>query len=368
MSSVKGMQIHARKGDELLEKLLSQDPAYGGRQAAIYGAVGSGKTTLLLWLAQVLQARGEWIIWRGRDTDGWHMLPNWKQRVKLLVHEKDEVHVYKVPYGGTTATEITKSLNIEKYSTPEDLLTKLEQDKINIVYEPTFYQITQELATYILARTNIRIPSWQMKEAKGIYFWFELFEKLITRKDRRWITIIVDEADDLIPANPQGLQWRLQEWVKNSVKDFRKNLITLILAVHNAEDCDHRVIRKLPIRIYLQGARVDKDSLMTDKTITQRLNPGEAKIEWRGFGYGGFKFPPLERRDYAIIVEKKWTGELPKFEEDKRTAGSIIQELREIAEEEGIEEALERAWELVQEGVITKRYYYQIRKALREES
>ncbi|MCD6131178.1 MAG: hypothetical protein J7J61_03625 [Candidatus Hydrothermae bacterium] len=363
---IKSMQMHAAKGHELIEKLLNQDVNYGGRQCLILGTVGSGKTTLMLWLAQILRERGEWCIWRGRDVDGYHMLPDWGKKVKILHHEKDEIHIYKVKVGSTEYGEITDYLKIEKYSCVEDLIQKLEQDKINVIYEPSFWQISEDLAIYILQKTGIRISPWQLREMKGCYFWFEFFEKLLTRKDRRWVSVFVDEADDLIPQNPNGLQWKLQEWVKNSVKDFRKSLISLFLAVHNAEDCDYRIIRKVPIRIYLQGARPLGDSLMTDKNIGLKLNLEEGKIEWKGYGYGGFKYSALKQRDYVIIVDKIWRGQPPTLEIDRRKSRSIIQEVREIAEREGIEEAMKHAEKLWRDGEITRRYFYEIRKKLME--
>ena len=229
MGTITGRAMFARKGEELLSKLLTQDPQYGGRLALITAPQGAGKTTLMLRFAESLMKR-EYVIWRGRDLAQFYRLPNWQRRVKIFAHKHDNVTFYKLKHGSEDAEEL--KLHIVKFETPDDILHQMEKEKMNVVFEPSFYQITEELALEVLRRSGLRIAKKQLKEMKSAYFWFEFLYRLLERPDRRWISVLIDEIDDTFPETPTGLQWKLQAWVKDIAKDLRKAFITLIGSTH----------------------------------------------------------------------------------------------------------------------------------------
>jgi len=362
--SLKGKHKFARTGAELLEKLLTQDPSFGGRLALITGPQGAGKTTLMLKLAEKLIGK-EYVTWRGRDLAQFHRLPNWKSRVKIFVHEHDEVTFLKLPHSGEEGEVIT--LPVVKYNTPEDIIKSVEKDKLNVVFEPSFYRISEELALEVLRRSGLKISKKQLNEMKSAYFWFEFLFRLLERPDRRWFTVMIDEIDDTFPETPTGLQWKLQAWVKDITKDLRKAFISLIGSTHTNTHVDWRIRSKMQARIYLQGAQLEDDTLMKDKTAPLKLKPGEALIEWYGIGYGAFKFSSLPPRDYDLLVKKKWYGPMPKLEEDRRRDGSIAQKIKEIAETEGVEKAIQVLNELKQTGEITPQWAWALKKKLLRE-
>lgn len=299
-------------GQQHLKNFFVRDPEQGGRLALITGVQGSGKTTLMLIIAKKLFEK-EYIVWRGRDLAQWHRFHDYWKNVVLFVHKNDEIEILKLPYNGGSAT-VVDDVKIIRYETPDEIIRRLRKTKINVVYEPSFYRITDELAYEILARCNLYISPERRKMMKSSYFWFEFFFRLLRRPDRRWISVFLDEVDDIMPETPKGLQWTLQEWMKDTTKDLRKAFVSVNASTHILTNVDWRIRSKFQIRIYLKGAQIEKGSLIRNKSITQRLQPGMALIEWGT--YGMFTFRPLPPVDYDFLVRKKWTGELPKLTED----------------------------------------------------
>ena len=355
--------MFARKGEELLNKLLSQDPQFGGRLVLITAPQGAGKTTLMIRLAEALVGK-EYVIWRGRDLAQFHRFPDWRKRVKIFVHKHDEVRFYKLKHGSEEAEEV--KLNVTKCEKPEDILKQLEKGKLNVVFEPSFYRISQELALEVLRRSGLRISKKQLAEMKSAYFWFELLYRLLLRPDRRWMSVLIDEIDDTFPETPTGLQWKLQAWVKDISKDLRKAFITLIGSTHTNTHVDWRIRSKMQARIYLAGAQLEEDTLIGDKNATLKLPQGRAIIEWYGLGYGGFEFSKLPERDYDLLVRKTWTGPMPELEQGGRRRGAA-QEVREIAREQGVEAAIKFIEDLKARGEVSRTWAWELKKKIKAE-
>lgn len=298
LSLMSGTGRAAQIGAELLNKLEERNPGRGGRLVMITGEQGAGKTSLMGRLA--LRFRGkEYVIWRGRFLAQWHKFPNWEKNVQILVHEGDEVEFLKMPCEGPA--EVI-DVPVVRYKDAKDALQKLRKDKINVIYEPASYKISQELAQDVKERTGRVIPPEKLEEDRPVYFWFELLYSLLTRDDREWYAVFIDEADDVFPEIAPGAQFALQDWVKDILKDLRKALISLVLSTHTVANVDWRIRTKIPAYIYLRGAQVRRGSKVKQGYISM-LDDGYAYIDW-GM-YGIFRFDYLPWPGYDIQVRKK---------------------------------------------------------------
>jgi len=298
LSLASGAQIAVQNGSELLVRLLERNPGRGGRLVMITGEQGAGKTSLMGKLA--LKFRGEeYVIWRGRFLAQWHKFPNWEKKVQILVHEDDEVEFLKIPYEGEA--EVI-DVPVVRYRNTKDAIRKLRKDKINVIYEPASYRISPELARDVKERTGRVIPPEKLEEERPVYFWFELLYCLLTRDDREWYAVFIDEADDIFPETAPGTQFALQDWVKDILKDLRKALISLVLSTHTVSNIDWRIRTKIPAYIYLRGAQVRKGSKVKQVYVSL-LDDGYAYIDWGRFGIFHFGFLPWP--GYDIQVRRK---------------------------------------------------------------
>ncbi|WP_144080594.1 hypothetical protein [Thermococcus paralvinellae] len=289
-------------GAELLNKFLSRRPERGGNVGIITGEQGSGKTTLKLLFAKFLISQMPDIcFWRGRFLAQWHRFPSWEEKVRILVHKDDNIEFLKLPYDGSPATKL-EIPDLVTYESAEDILRLARKDKLNVIYEPVSYRISEELVQDVKDRTGKIIPPDKLEEEKPAYFWFELLYRLLTRKDRRWYSVFIDEVDDIFPETPRGAQFILQDWVKDIIKDLRKGWVSLIMSTHTLKNVDWRIRTKIPTRIYLRGAEVEQGSIVR-KQVVLALRDGYAVIEWGRFG--GFRFKPLPPVDYDVLVDRK---------------------------------------------------------------
>ena len=318
---------------------------------------GLREETLLIHLATTLMGR-EYVIWRGRPVAQWHRIPQWEENVKLFFHSDDQPKIYKI------RGEHSEEINVKyyRYKTPKELLRKIEKDKINVVYEPREYSISPTLAEEIEKAIDYRVTKKERESRKSAYFWYELVYELIHRKDRRWIDLILDECDEIFPENPKGLQWKLQLWLKDNLKDARKAYVSVFGSTHSLGDVDWRIRNKFQAFIYLKGAKVSEKS-MVNKNLPLRLSPGTAIIDWGTFGI--FTYPPFPSPGYDVIVEVETRKRTKEENKHRKTRPKYPTEIiREIAEQEGYDAALKALYDMRIKEEISLRTFQRIRKEL----
>lgn len=349
-----GRRRFREKGLEFWDKITKRDYDEGALQILVLGSKGCGKTTLLAHLAYAGLENKDIVIWRGRSRDFWPRFD--PELVKVHVFELDEIHVWRIPYGSAQREEITDNYEVIKYKDLDELLEQLEPGGINVVYEPTWTQLSKEILTLAGLEDGSMYP--------GVFWWYDLFLRLSKRIDMRWVTLIIDEIDDIVPSGASGAQWRLIEVIQHALAEFREKLVSLYGSTHDPGHLDHRVLKKFSGFIYLKGAIVPKFSMMRYKTSTLGLEKGKGTIEIIGEGYGGFEFENIPRDGYGYAIEKIWRGSEPQGK-PKRKRG-ILQEMLEIAKQYGPKRALEELEELRRRGEISERYYYLVKRKIRE--
>lgn len=353
---VTGLENLVNFGELNAKRLFRHDPDNGGTLCIMTGEQGSGKTTLLIRLALTLMGK-EYVIWRGRSVAQWHKIPQWEENIKLFFHTNNNPKIYKLK--GEKSEEI--NVKYYRYKTPKDLLKKIEKNRINVVYEPKEYSISNALANEIEKAIDYRVTKKERESRKSAYFWYELMYELIRRKDRRWIALFLDECDEIFPENPKGLQWKLQLWLKDNLKDARKAYVSVFASTHALGDVDWRIRNKFQAFIYLKGAKVSEKS-MVNKSLPLRLTPGTGIIDWGTFGI--FTYKPIPSPGYDIVVEtetRKTEGEKKPKKTKPKYPAEII---REIAEQEGYDEALKALYEMRAKREISLRTFQRIRKKL----
>jgi len=153
----RGVKLSYKIGARLMEEITHHRPNSGGVSVVIAGSKGSGKTTLLLTLADSItcedplthKTEKETIIWRGRNMDSWNWLP--KERICVFIHARD---IRSVKFMDDIRRNIPKSElpEVERYTSFNHLLSRLRLGKINVVYEPSTYFISQNIKGRIRER------------------------------------------------------------------------------------------------------------------------------------------------------------------------------------------------------------------------
>lgn len=287
-----GLKKSYAQGVRLTNEITFHRVNQGGCTVVMYGSKGSGKTTLLLTLAQTIacenpdtkEAEKETVLWRGRSNDYWNWLP--KEMVRIFIHKSDfNRTIFK---DDELRVIPRKELPpMDSYTSIKDLYSKLRAGKINVIFEPSEYKITERIKKMVQRRGVVGDELFKTDDVDPVIFWFEFMSWLVNNKNPKFVSIIVDEADDLFPNSPSGGRWHLNLWAKDVMRDLRRRRISLYLACHGFQDLDARINSKLQYKLYMKGSVTPSRSLINHKAPVM-LDPGIYYIERDAWGVHGF--------------------------------------------------------------------------------
>jgi len=351
-----GQEYHREVGEKLLQEIFERDYNRGAKQVVILGAKGAGKTTLLMRFALRSLKLGDLVIWRGRFRDIWPRLK--PKDVILYFHELDNPRILRFKPYSDSSEDVTSEYKIKKYQGAKDLLQILECNKINVVYEPTYFLPTEDFRGRMGLNGDI---------IEGIGWWYEFLEAITKRPSAIWTTVAFDEIHDLAPSGTSGPLWKLIEKGQNFFSELRDRYVSFYGVTHDLSLIDFRIQRKFTWFIYLRGARPIKGTAMREKTLVNWLKEGEGIIESNDKGqYGKIGFDSLPPKRYVYLIEREWRGPVPKPKQRKRRSWGLKAELLEIAETEGVEKALEMLEELYREKKVSRAHYNRLKKEIQE--
>ena len=287
-----GVKRSYLQGVRLTEEISYHRPNSGGVTVGIYGSKGSGKTTYLLTLAQTICCENpftkseekETILWRGRSNDYWNWIP--KENVQLFIHKADfERAIFKDD--NLKIMERKDLPPMEAYISIRQLYSRLRAGKINVIYEPTTYTVSERIKKMVQKRGITGDELFKSNEVDPVIFWFELMDWLVHNKNPKFVSIIFDEADELFPSAPAGARWHLNLWAKDVIKDLRRRRISLFMACHGYQDLDGRIKPKIQYKVWMKGSVTMPESLVK-RQAPMMLEPGTYYIERDGWGMHSF--------------------------------------------------------------------------------
>lgn len=350
-----GQLIHKTKGFQILKYLMTRSEE-GGRVAMLTGAMGTGKSTLMVHFLRSALELDKYIIWRLRPSDSITYLPDWKNRVVLFKHEMTDIELYE--FGSFGRREVTDEIKIIDYRTATDVIENLKPHVVNLVADPEFIEIDPNFRMYILRKGKVVLPD-NIRFLEGYIFWYDLLFQLVEFSDGSWRSIFIDEIDDIAPAYSLGIQWRIINWFKDALKDFRKARMSLYATAHSYTDIDSRLVDKIPTWIFFSGAKVPKRSLV-NKTEPAYLEKGEVILEDAKIGFGRARFPPL-KTDSILVVKTSWKGEIP----DIYKLGFYVGQLVDTAYDGGISVAQKLLDAMISQKKIPHNLYPSLKELLR---
>ena len=349
-----GQGYHREIGENLLKEIFERDYNRGAKQITILGGKGVGKSTLLLRFALRSLEVGDMVIWRGRFRDIWTRLnPN---DVVLYFHELDNPRILRFKPHSDSSEDVTSEYKIKKYQDSKDLLQTLERDRLNVVYEPSYFLPSEDFRGRMGLNGDI---------IEGIGWWYEFLEVITKRPSAIWTTICFDEIHDLAPSGTSGPLWKLIEKGQSYFSELRDRYITFYGVTHDFSLIDFRIQRKFTWFIYLAGSHPVKGTAMREKTVVNWLKEGEGIIESIDKGqYGKIAFDPFPPKKYIYLIERVWNGPLPKPKQKKRRSWGLKAELLDIAKSEGVEKALKILEELYREKKVSQAHFYRLKGEL----
>ena len=184
----------------VLEKVLVPQRHIGGRLVFITGEQGSGKTTLMLNWAKICVGRGDVVLWRGLFSG--QAFKYYPGDIAVLLSAKYNYQPFRIglkEYEPLDWSDLgVKDVNVfEDFREIEDLAL---DGVLNVVY---------------MGRDD----------------WREFLTCLpIIRRYAFWLTIFIDEFENIAPHHPQGEMWKILNRLVDGLAEFRKRYINLVAA------------------------------------------------------------------------------------------------------------------------------------------
>jgi len=311
-----GKAVSTREGERLFSEVMYQTTDLGALTIAIYGSLGSGKSTLLRTLAETMRCRdpesGETqpmtIIWRCRDIDIWNSFN--KDITYLFIHKDDYPYVRFRTDRLRRLTE--KDLpKIITYSTNQDLLSKIVKGSINCIFEPQDYELTEYMID-VLTKKGANRRHLEDPVVDKSAWWIELCVWLLVNKGLDFITIILDEFDEMMPSGVGGVPWHLGYIFRDYLRVSRKMNISTIMCSHQIRDVNPAILSKILVNIYLKGAIAGGTLINPTAPVTMRRGLGYIERD----SWGIFEFSKLKMADKVITTFKQKPQKVISVEDD----------------------------------------------------
>ncbi len=210
---------------DFFESAFDDDPKYGGTQVMVYGAKGSGKSMLLsLWALKDLQ-KGHTVIWRSKDVDTWTIFTH-RAKVRVIVPYEG----YRISREDADGNEIPlENTEIVVCPRPDDAVACLNKGGINVICLETSTVDSESL-------------------------WWTVFARTLNHSRLGWITLCIDEINDIFESNPRGDLSQIHKKFKEAFATFRKKKIHVRASAHIYHDVNYEISYKFKYTVYLRGS------------------------------------------------------------------------------------------------------------------
>ena len=278
----------------LLDRLLKHAREQGGTLAFANGIQGSGKTTFMLLLALAAVRAGETVIWRGRRVDSWHAFPG---DVKLWADH--EVRLSRCGYEDDAEPQPWGDVPVHSFDGPADLVDRAERGCLNVVYaEDKRWKW-------------VKVKKGRGEEAEEFQlvptrFWGRLVHALANKPTTRWHQLFIDEAHEVWADRPEGDDYKHQGEVRDAFADFRKTFNSCVMASHEPDEVDYRILAKFQFRIYCRGAIPARRSAV-EPGLTRALSPGEAILD--SLYFAKVQYPKVPKPAFQVFVDPLTSAE-----------------------------------------------------------
>ena len=238
---------------DFFENAFADDPKYGGTQIMCYGAKGSGKSMLLsTWALKDLE-RGHTIIWRGKDVDTWTIFSH-RAKVRVIVPNEG----YRITREDRDGKEIPlENTEIVVCPRPDDAVSLLKKQSINVL---------------LLESSSTESES----------LWWTIFARTLNHSSLGWVTLCVDEINDIFESNPRGDLSQIHKKFKDAFASFRKKRIHVRASAHIYHDINYEISYKFKYTVYMKySSLIMLNNYIQRKFIAlnQFINLTEIKIK-----------------------------------------------------------------------------------------
>jgi hypothetical protein len=255
----------AVEAEKIFDMLSTRDYDRGGYFTEITGIMGSGKTGLeLRMIKHILAMKTEELVFWRETLNSPFQAHKIGKEYQILCEKRFPIQCHEV-----TANMKPVDIEINYFSGFKQLMKLSDPSLLNVVY----FREPEKWLSFIMYQ----------------------------RFNSNWQSFFFDEFEDVAPSRVRGEAWHVAERFAESIKEIRKNRVSVTYDTQSTQDVDFRIRSKLMVYIYLYGALIDQRSPVFPQAI-QSLRVGDGYVDWGHSVFGKFSFKPMLPRERIYIL------------------------------------------------------------------
>ena len=262
--------------EKMIYETMMEHGSDGGSDFLVIGPKGQGKTLLLQKMARDAFKRGDLVIWKGKSSDTWSVFQKFMP-VNLIVQGRqvtiDHVQIDK-------KAKPLQNILVNNCESPEDAYELCDRRFMNVVVTCGLSQIQQ--------------AAW----------WALFFNALKERKTSEWITVVIDEIDELFPSNPRKEHFHITETFAMEIfGTLRKNNVSTRFSVHQHMNLFYKITNMINYFGYVRGAVKLSDRTPVSQKLLNNLERGYPLLTNGGL-YNILDMPVTKQEYFPQYVDK----------------------------------------------------------------
>jgi len=289
-----------------------ENPYIRGKSSILFGEQGCGKSTAICRICEKYHEQSDYTIWRLRSNDNIHRIKDFEKKCVFWFATTDSPNISLVK--GSDVVDIFGSLDIRYYKNTIDLMENMVKGKINAIMPPSEFFFSRDIALPKMIAKKEKNESNYGKTLKYLseypmkstYLWFEILYWLVEiRETNERVTMIWDEADEILEATPKAHDWTILAWGKDVFNDVRKSNVNVVLVTHQKSDIHYLYRDNCSYRIYMKGCLPLRESPVKAAPKQRFIGLLENKIEFTPVKFNPF---PPERMAGDLKIRITYEG------------------------------------------------------------
>ena len=263
---------------KLIYETMMEHTPDGGNDFLVMGPKGKGKTLLLQHMARDAFKKGETVIWAAKDVDTWSVFSTSAQSLPVnLIVQGTGVEVEHVPMR-KDAPPLQRTL-VTACDSPMDAFDECTPDAINVIVTAGLSPMQQS--------------GW----------WTLFYHTMKQRQSMEWISVFLDEADQLFPAAPHDEWWHITKQFVSIFGTTRKKNISTRMSVHDYASLFSEIYMKISFFGYVGGARAIPKKTAVKQYALNRLEIGYPMLA-SGALFNVLDIPVHDQSQFPVYLDQ----------------------------------------------------------------
>ena len=254
--------------EKMIYETMMEHGADGGSDFLVIGPKGQGKTLLLQKMARDAFRKGDLVVWKGKSSDTWSVFQKFMP-VNLIV-QGSRVSIDHVQIDKDAAP--LQNILVSNCESPEDAYELCDRRFMNVIVTCGLSPVQQS--------------AW----------WTLFFHALEERKTSEWITVVIDEADELYPGTPEDEWYHITNQFAKIFGTLRKNNVSTRFSVHQYTSLYYKIINMIVYFGFVRGGRKIPGRTPVSQALLNNLERGYPLLT--NGGLFNILDTPVTKKDY----------------------------------------------------------------------